>query len=161
MINFLIASIFKFTAYAFFGLIMEVKFTALSLVTDGQITEEDKKLKGYVPLWMIPVYGLLLTFIFTPVYFLIQDWSFIYRYLIWCVTISGFEALSGFLYYKWLHVRVWDYSQDKGHILKGFTKLPLVPVWGAVGLLLEQYVLFITALVPSVISYVHNFKLIF
>jgi hypothetical protein len=69
MLNFALGSIFRFWAYVFLGLIMEIKFTAISKVVDGNITEEDKKLKGYVPLWMIPVYGILLTFVFSPFVF--------------------------------------------------------------------------------------------
>lgn len=158
MLSSILASIFQFWAYVFFGLIMEIKFTAISRVADGKITEEDKKLKGYVPLWMIPIYGILLTFVFTPVYFyLIIDYSFIIRYVVWCVTFTGFEALSGYLYDKFLNVKVWDYSKDKGSILNGYTKLTLLPAWGLAGLIIEQYVEFITYLTPSAVQYFLTF----
>jgi len=154
MINFLLGSLFKFYAYVFFGLIMEVKFTAISNIIDGKITEEDKKMKGYVPLWMIPVYGLLLTFVFEPVYFyLIYDLNFILRYIIWCITISGFEALSGFLYDKYMNLRPWDYRGTYGSILNGYTKWTLIPLWGIAGLFIEQYVKLINFLTPSAIEY--------
>jgi len=153
--NVLISLIFKFIAYATFGLMTEVKFTAISNVADGDITKEDKKMRGYVPLWMIPIYGILLTFVFEPVYVnLLLDKNIFLRYLVWCVTFTGFEALTGYLYYKILKVKVWDYSNDKGAILGGFTKLPFFPLWGLAGLLIEQYVLFIMYLSPFVVVYV-------
>lgn len=156
----LIGTFFKFCAYVVFGLIMEVKFSAISKIADGDITKEDKKMRGYVPLWMIPVYGILLTFVFSPVYFLLlQNQHFIVRYISWAITFTLFEALSGFLYDKLLNVKVWDYSNDKTSILNGYTKLSFIPLWGIAGLIIEQYVLFITFLTPYAIAYFLNFPL--
>jgi uncharacterized membrane protein len=75
------------------------------------------------------------------------------RYAVWCLTFTSFEALSGYLYSRFLKVKVWDYTNDFGSILGGNTKLTLVPAWGIAGLVIEQYVLFITYLTPTAVQY--------
>jgi len=155
--SFIIGFIFKFLAYIGFGFIMEIIASAVQKVTDGEITEEDKKLKGSVALWMIPVYGLLLTIVFELVYFgLINNLFFLIRYLIWAVAFTGFEILFGFLYDKFLHIRPWDYTGEKGSILKGYTKLTLIPLWGIAGLIIEQYAKLLNYLSPYIVTYIKS-----
>jgi uncharacterized membrane protein len=78
------------------------------------------------------------------------------RYAVWCITISGFEALSGFIYDKYMNIKPWDYTGQFGSILNGYTKWTLIPLWGIAGLIIEQYVKLINFLTPSAIEYFRN-----
>ncbi len=149
----IIGWIFRFWAYVFFGFAMEIKVTALSKVTDGDITEEDKNLHGYISLWMIPVYGILLLFIFEFVHGYIETWNFVFRYIVWCLSFTAFEALAGWFYDKVLHVRPWDYRKDWGSIFNGYTKLTYIPLWGIAGLIIEQYSRLLIFLTPYACDY--------
>ena len=152
----LIGWFFRFWAYVFFGFIMEIKVTAILKLTDGEITEDDRNLHGQISLWMIPVYGILLLFVFEPVHNLIGSWHFIYRHIIYSISFTAFEALSGWLYDRYLHVRPWDYRNDWGSILNGYTKLTYIPLWGIAGLIIEQY----SRLMIFLSEYVYEYCLI-
>ena len=151
--EFLIVSIFKFWCYVIFGFMLEIKFTALGGVADGKVTKEDKKLKGTISLWMIPVYGFLVWLLFEPLSGFIQDWPIYVRFGIWGILISSFEALSGWFYHKVLNIKPWDYSTSKFKVFKdGYTKWTLIPAWGIAGLILEHYshfVVFMSKYVPE------------
>jgi uncharacterized membrane protein len=160
MLDILFTILYKFLSYVSFGFLLEITFTAISKLTDGKITDEDKDLKGTISLWMIPVYGFLIWLLFEPLYSLVHNLPFYIRYGIWAITISGFEALSGFLYDKYLNIQPWDYSNDKFKVFKrGYTTWVLVPCWGFIGLILEHYTTFIQKMsefVPYVISFMRS-----
>ena len=84
--------VFRIAAYVAFGLVMEIGFTAISALVDGKITEEDKRLRGVVSLYMIPVYGLLLLVMFEPAYALMSSWHMPWyvRYVVYAVLITAF-----------------------------------------------------------------------
>ena len=143
------AYLFRIIAYVCFGLIMEILFTALSNLADGKITAEDRRLRGVVSLYMIPVYGLLLLVMFEPAYYLMQMFtvSWYFRIALWAVLITAMEALCGYLYDRYCHVRPWDYSSCKDRIFpNGYARWLYVPLWGIAGLVLEVYVAFVLKL---------------
>lgn len=130
----------RFLAYAGMGVVLEVFFVALSKLIDGKIRGRDIYLEGHTYLWMIPIYGILLLFIFEPVHAFIMNWNIIVKWFIWAMTFTFFEAASGFGYDKLLGFCPWDYSQSKWKMFKkGYTKWSLVPLWGMAGLFIEGY----------------------
>jgi len=148
--------IFRFWAYVFFGFVMEIKVTAISKVTDGTITQDDRKLHGNISLWMIPVYGLLILFFFEAVNSSIESLNIIIRYIVWSITFTFFEILSGWFYDRFLHIRPWDYRKDRGSICNGYTKIHYIPLWGLVGLVIEQYSSLMIYISPGVVEYFKN-----
>ena len=151
------SALFRVVAYIAFGLVMEIGFTAISALLDGKITSEDKRLRGVVSLYMIPVYGLLLLAMFEPAYCLMSraEVPWYLRAGIWAVLITGTEACCGWLYAYFLKIKPWDYSRCKDRIFPGgYARWAYVPLWGAAGLALEAYVAFIvmlSAYVPSIL----------
>ena len=130
--------IIRFLGYIGFGFVMEMTFVALSKVIDGKIRGRDIYLEGHTYLWMAPIYGTLLLFIFEPVYSLIASWHPFFRFLIWSITFTFFEGLFGYIYDKILGFCPWDYSSSKFKIFKnGYTKWTLIPQWGIAGLFIE------------------------
>ena len=149
--------VFRMAAYIAFGLTMELCFTVVSSLVDGKITDEDKRLRGVVSLYMIPVYGILLLAMFEPAFWLLSWLSVPWygRILVYAVCITATEALCGYLYDKLFKVKPWDYSQCPDRIFpNGYARWAYFPLWGLAGLVLEHYVTFvvkISAYVPEVI----------
>ena len=145
--------IFRIFSYAAFGLCLEIFFTAIAQLVDGVITAEDRRLRGTVSLYMIPVYGILMFLCFEPM-FLLLEWAQVAWYVrigIYAIGISGMEALCGWIYDKVFHVMPWDYSQCRDKVFaRGYTRWSYVPLWGVAGLVLEQYVTFVRELSPYV-----------
>ena len=159
--NWCMSTAFRMTAYVAFGLIMEIGFTAISALVDGKVTDEDKRLRGVVSLYMIPVYGILLLAMFEPVYFVMLriDTPWFIRAVLWALLITGTEALCGWLYARFLKVKPWDYSQCKDRIFPGgYARWAYVPLWGIAGLFLEVYVTFVVNLSTYVPSVIRNFE---
>jgi len=130
----------RFFSYIGFGFFMEVTFVAISKIVDGKIKGRDIYLEGHTYLWMAPIYGFLLLFVFEPVHALTINIHPLFRFVIWSITFTFFEALSGWLYDMKLGFCPWDYSKSKFKMFKrGYTKWNLVPQWGIAGLFIEGY----------------------
>lgn len=130
----------RFLGYVMFGFFMEVCFVALSKIIDGKIRGKDIYLEGHTYLWMIPIYGVLLLFVFEPLHSLIYSWNVIVRWIVWAITFTFFEGLAGYCYDKILGFCPWDYSKSKWKVFKnGYTKWSLLPQWGIAGLIIEGY----------------------
>lgn len=150
--EYFICLLFRATAYTFFGLCMEIMFTALSSVIDKNKTIEEKNLIGHVSLYMIPVYGIFIAGLFEPVHSLMLyiGCAWYVRYVIYAILISAIEALCGWFYDKFLHRRPWDYSTCKDKIFKnGYTRWSYVPLWGIAGLIIEVYSIYLLNLGTS------------
>lgn len=158
----MIESMFRVVCYVAFGVILEWFFVILSKVIDGKIRGNDIYLEGHTYLWMAPVYGVLLLFIFEPVFGLISGWNIIFRYIVWAISFTFFEGFAGFMYEKLIGFCPWDYSQSKWKIFKnGYTKYSLIPLWGLAGLLIEMYSKLIIYLSPMVSQYIVNNAFLF
>lgn len=140
--------------YTMFGLFIEILYTGISNVTDGEISGRDKYLEGKTYLWMIPIYGILLTGLFHPLYQLLAGLDIIYRFIIWAILITSFEALTGWAYDKWLGFCPWDYSRSKWKVFeRGYTKWYLLPLWGLAGLVIEHVTRLLIYLNPYINAY--------
>ncbi|MBI2520618.1 MAG: hypothetical protein HYV97_09375 [Bdellovibrio sp.] len=151
-----IESIFRFTMYVFCGFSMEIIFAVkgIELCVGVPIPRRvpGKYLEGFVSLYMIPIHGFGMLFGFEALHFLIQNWAWPFRYLIWAVTITSAEALGGYIYLKLTGFYSWDYYRLSPYKIfrSGLTLWPLLPLWGVVGLGLEVYSTLLRHLSPHV-----------
>lgn len=160
------AIVAQFFFFCLFGLVMEISVgaasdlvksissqfdkitsfnpkTILSAIKNGW--SNSKKLKNDVSLLMIPVYGFGLMF-FSVISELVIYWLAWHRFILWMLSFSAVEVLSGYLYNKYLHECPWDYSKEPDVIFK-YTRIGLLPWWGFCGLILEHYVYIVKSLV--------------
>jgi len=144
--------IFQIVAFIFFGLSMEIIFavTGIELVLGQKLKKQTphKYLEGFVSLYMMPIHGLGVCFLFVPIFEQIQSLHIIIRYLIWCVSITGTEIIYGFLLEKAIGFYPWDYYKlSRFKIFKnGYSLWTLLPLWGIAGLILERYTALIVRL---------------
>ena len=153
------AIIFRTLAYVFFGLVLEIIFTAISNrinpVTnsaDGVDLGKTKLMRGDVSLFMIPIYASIV-WLYEPIFnslYYVHTWLII-RFIIWSILISSIEAFTGFIYDKVFKIRPWDYSLCKDKVFKnGYTRWSYVPMWGIAGIVLELYVQILRSLSPQI-----------
>ena len=99
---------FRFIMYVLFGLSLEVIFSVvgINLVLGYKVKTRVPKryLEGYVSLFMIPIHGLGILFIFENVYAFAGGWFIVLRYLLWCVLFTVAEVLGGLFYNKILEI---------------------------------------------------------
>jgi len=145
-------AIFEITAFVFFGLTMEVIFsvTGIERCLGKKLVKQTphKYLEGFVSLYMIPIHGLGIYFLFKPFYLYINDFHLLIRYLIWSISFTICEIIGGYIYHKTIGFYPWDYyKESKFKIFKnGYSLWTLVPCWGLAGLILEKYVTLINFL---------------
>ena len=161
------AIIFRTLAYIFFGLVLEITFTAISNrimpesnPADGVNLGKTKLMRGDVSLFMIPIYASIV-WMYEPIFSLMYSFNIfiVIRFLIWAVLISGIEALTGFIYDKTLKIRPWDYSLCKDKVFKnGYTRWTYVPMWGVAGIVIELYVQVLRGLSPHVQQVIDSIK---
>jgi hypothetical protein len=137
MIN--IGLIFRFFCYVFLGLFLEIVVSAInSFFSNLKLNKKHYWfLEGRSYLWMIPVYGFLLLYLFEFVNFHIYTFFIIVRYFIWAIIFTTGEWTSGFIYDKILGRCPWLYEGK--YVITGYTKLTLIPLWGIFGLVVEHY----------------------
>tara|TARA_B100000927_G_scaffold220748_1_gene180686 strand:- start:276 stop:752 length:477 start_codon:yes stop_codon:yes gene_type:complete len=145
-------TLFEIISFIFFGLSMEIIFsvTGIELCLGQKLRKQTphKYLEGFVSLYMIPIHGLGVYFLYKPAMSFISDWHLGYRYLFWCFAFTSCEVIGGFVYKKILGFYPWDYyKKSKYKVFKeGYTLWTLIPNWGIAGLILEKYVTLVTFL---------------
>lgn len=114
-----------------------------------------KYLEGFVSLYMIPLHGLGVLFLYEPVRFAVADWHFVFRYLIYAGLITSMEIAWGFAQHRVLGFFTWDYyGQSKYRIGKyGYSLWTLVFYWGLAGMVLEPVSGLLRHLSPYVSAY--------
>lgn len=155
----LIPYIFRFIFYVFFGLVLEIIFSvdgierALGCRIRRRVPK--KYLEGFVSLYMIPLHGLGLLFLYEPVCAFIEDWFILFRFCIWAFLFTFMEVFWGVLCEKVLGFYSWDYYADSKYKMfkKGYTLWTLVPLWGIIGLMLEHYSRLLIYLSPHVMKF--------
>ena len=143
--EFAIAYGFRFVMYTFFGLTLETVFAVdgIERALGYKLTRRvpAKYLEGFVSLYMIPLHGLGLLFLFEPIHALIAGWFWGLRYCVYALLISSAEVLWGVLLHKVIGFYTWDYyAKSRYKVFKnGYTLWTLIPLWGLVGMILEVY----------------------
>ena len=104
----IIEFLYRFCSYVMFGFTLEIFFVAISNIADGSIKGRDKYLEGKTYLWMVPIYGFLLTLLFEPMSINLMNYGILTRYIIYGFMITVFEGLTGLIYDKLLGFCPWD-----------------------------------------------------
>ena len=150
--------VFRFLMYVFIGLSLEVIFsvTGLDLAMGKKVERRKPKkyLEGFVSLFMIPVHGFGVLFLYENMYFAVRDFHLIFRYLLWAVSFAAAEAAAGFIYDKLTGFYPWDYYETSGYKIfrRGYTLWTLMPLWGLYGLALEVFVRIFVYISPQLDS---------
>jgi len=139
--------LYRFIMYVFFGLTLETMFSVIGIEKTLGIhlkkRTPHKYLEGFVSLYMIPLHGLGVLFLFEPTYDLLLSWNipFFLRYIFWALTITSLEALYGAFQLKTLGFYTWDYYKESRFKVfpSGLTTWTLLPHWGFAGAMLELY----------------------
>ena len=151
---------FRFMIYMVVGLSLEMIFSVLGIeFTLGvKINRRvpKKYLEGFVSLFMIPIHGFGVLFLFEPVYLAITGWHIVLRYLVWGCSFVFAEAASGFVLDKIFGFYPWDYyALSKYRVAKrGYSLWSLLPFWGIYGLFLEILVRILIGVSPYVASFI-------
>lgn len=158
----ILGSFFRFFFYVCVGLTLEIIYsvTSIDLACGFSLPRRlpKKYLEGFVSLYMIPIHGFGMLFLFEPAYQLIKNWPFWGRYFFYALTITLMEAISGWIYLKILGLYSWDYYKDsKYKIFKdGLTLWTLLPQWGIAGFLMEFNCRLLNHLTPSAIEFIKS-----
>jgi hypothetical protein len=153
---------FRFIMYVFFGLTLETFFavTGIEHCLGHKLAKRTphRYLEGFVSLYMIPLHGFGILFLYEWALPFVSTWSLIWRYLFWCLTFTTMEILYGFFQLKTLGFYTWDYYQKSRFKVfpQGITLWTLVPVWGTAGLMLEVYAPLMIKLSPIAGEYLKN-----
>lgn len=115
----------RFYIYGILGLILEVIYTGLASLLQG-----DFSMQGFTFLVMIPIYGLAVFLEPLHTYLRPQPWWI--RGLIYLVLIWTIEYSSGAILALFLGSSPWNYS-DKLNI-DGYITLRMAPEWFLAGL---------------------------
>lgn len=150
---------FRFLMYAMFGLTLEVVFAvdgidrALGFRVKRRVPR--KYLEGFVSLYMIPLHGFGVLFLFEPASLAMAGWSWPVRFVAYAFLIALAEVLWGWGLDKVLGFYTWDYyAESRFRVFKrGYTLWTLVPLWGVAGMVLEQYVRLVAYLSPHAVTH--------
>jgi hypothetical protein len=154
-----IPCLFRFLAYTAFGLTLETVFAVdgIERLVGAPIRRRvpKKYLEGFVSLYMIPLHGFAVLFLFEPLHDALRGWAWPLRYGVYCVGLTVAEAAWGFLLDKVLGFYPWDYYADSRFRVfrRGYTMWTLLPMWGLAGLALEVYSDLMIALSPAVVAH--------
>ncbi len=154
-----VALTFRFVMYAMFGLAMEATFAAhgIDFALGYRMPRRvpKKYLEGFVSLYMIPLHGFGLLFVFEPGVRYVEHLHVGLRFLIYCVGITAMEAGYGWLCHKVFGFYSWDYYRDSRFRIfrEGYTLWTLVPLWGLAGLVIEVYSALLLHLSPHVVGF--------
>lgn len=151
---------FRFFLYMVVGLALEMIFsvTGIERTVGRELNRRVPRhyMEGFVSLYMIPLHGLGMLFLFESARDFSREWFFGYRYLFYCLGISGAEAIWGFVLDKTLGFYPWDYYANSKYKVfeRGYTLWTLVPQWGLAGMILEVYSDMLRWLTPYAVQFV-------
>ena len=155
-----IAWAFRFVMYTFFGMTLETVFAVdgIERALGGPVKRRVPRryLEGFVSLYMIPLHGLGVLFLFEAIAAGVGDWPWPGRFVVYALGITAAEAAWGFALDKVVGMYPWDYYADSRFkvFCRGYTLWTLVPLWGFAGLLLERYCALMVYLSPHVVTFV-------
>lgn len=120
----------KFLFYGFCGICMEVLWTGLGALYNG-----DLKLSAFTYVWMIPIYGFAM--FLEVVHNSIKNMPFFIRGGVYAILILTVEYFSGMLLKILIGDCPWNYSNSVFSV-NGLIRLDYFPVWFVVGLAFER-----------------------
>jgi len=162
-IDLLLEWCFRFTFYVCFGFTLEIVYAVIGIERSvgAPIPRRvpKKYLEGFVSLYMIPIHGFGMLFGFEATAQLMADWAWPLRYLVWAVSITGMEAIGGFIYHKLTGFYSWDYYRLSPYKIfkEGYTTWTLLPQWGLAGMMMEVYSGLLIKLSPTAVQYLKTY----
>ena len=153
--------LFRLFFYALAGLTMEMVFSVhaieICLGLDRPLARRvpRKYLEGFVSLYMIPVHGFAMLFLFEPVLAVLHDHHWALRFAAYAVLISTVEVIWGWALRRTVGFYPWDYYRESRFRVfrEGYTLWTLVPLWGVAGLVMERYSGLLQHLSPVAVQY--------
>jgi uncharacterized membrane protein len=138
--------IVRFVLYGLLGWCAEVVWTAL---VDFRRTR-DARLAGTTYLWMFPIYGQI-AFLYEPVHDAIRAAPLPARALVWALGFTAVEWASGWAIERVTGRCPWDYAAAGVRFaINPYVRWDYLPLWAAVGLLLEPVHDFLLRLTPAI-----------
>lgn len=151
--------VFRCVIYTILGLTMEVIGAVLpiewSLGFKLKRRVPFKYLEGFVSLYMFPLHGFGVLFLYEPVRDLMAGQFIGLRYVVYALLITSMEISWGFAQHKVLGFFTWDYYRDSRFRIgkNGYSLWTLVPFWGVAGMVLEPVTDLMRYLSPYVTQY--------
>jgi len=154
--------LFRFAAYVFFGLAFEIIFSVfgaekiMGCKIDRRVPH--RYLEGFVSLYMVPLYGFGILFLFEPLFSSIIAINWFLRMVIYSAILTMTEAIFGAVLDGFIGFYPWDYyaSSKVRMFERGYTLWTLIPLWGIFGYMLEKYVNLMVYLSPCVVQFLRN-----
>ncbi|MDE3087773.1 MAG: hypothetical protein KGJ80_00100 [Chloroflexota bacterium] len=137
----------RFFIYGALGWCSEILWTAITRkVTRGA---RDWLLVGETSLWAFPLYGLI-AFLYEPLHDALRAQFVLVRAAVYLAGFWVIEYIGGWLVWKIVGKKPWDYSKSPGGSLHGLVRWNFVLVWSLVGLGLEPLHDFLVRLTPAI-----------
>lgn len=121
--------------YGCIGLIVEVIFTGIGSVVNGNLNATSTSY-----LWMLPIYGI--TALALEAIAKAVKWPFYLKAFLYVPIIFGVEALSGWTIQQLIGTIPWDYTHTAWSPM-GLINLRYAPFWLLLGMLFEPMWIFL------------------
>ncbi len=144
----------RFLLYGIGGWCGEILWTSIRDRIRKRV--DDWKLKGTTYLWMFPIYGGALLFLYEPAHDAIRSIVWPVRGLLYTLGFFAIEYLSGWLLKRFTGSIPWDYSKWSRYSIGGYIRLDYAPIWFLVGLGLEPIHDLLVRLTPIILTALSN-----
>lgn len=126
--------LFIFCLFSFIGWILELVYRSLM----------EKRLvnPGFMTGCVVPLYGfgaVILNIICNLIIKIDSNYKVLLLFIVSTLILSLLEFISGFILYKFMHLKLWDYSMYK-YNYKGFICLGFSFVWGFLSLIFYLFI---------------------
>lgn len=126
--------LFIFCVFSVIGWILELVYRSLV----------EKKLvnPGFMTGCVVPLYGfgaVILNIICSLAHKIDSNYKVLLIFILSVIILSLVEFISGFILYKFMHLKLWDYSMYK-YNYKGFICLEFSLVWGLLSLVFYLFI---------------------
>lgn len=126
--------IIRFSVYGVLGWCAEILFTALTGL--WRRPSQRLRLEGRTQLWVFPLYGSA-AWLFEPLHDMLRDHALGWRVLAYGTGILLVELCAGLILQRLLNRCPWEYPRSR-FTVKGVIRLDYLPLWGLLGVGLEQ-----------------------
>ena len=152
----------RFAMYVMLGITLETLFSvsgidhALGYRVERRVPR--KYLEGFVSVYMIPLHGFGLLFLFEPLSLMVRDWPLPLRFAVYAACFSLCEVVWGWTLDKVVGFYTWDYYAKSRYRVfrRGYTLWTLVPLWGVAGLIIEPCSRLALSLTPHAVAFLLN-----